>query len=68
MIEEFGLSEREGEILRLIARGKTANAIAEKLVISPHTVNTHIRHIYDKTQIRKRGELIDYINLRRDEK
>lgn len=45
---EFTLSERETEILKLLAKGNTANGIANKLVISPHTVNTHIRHIYDK--------------------
>ncbi|MDO5335795.1 MAG: hypothetical protein Q4F23_07000, partial [Coriobacteriia bacterium] len=35
IIEEFGLSEREGEILKLVARGNTAANIANKLVISP---------------------------------
>ena len=65
--QEFKLSEREAEILLLLARGKTASKIAEKLVISPHTVNTHIRHIYEKTQIHKRSELIDFINLRRSD-
>lgn len=63
--EEFRLSEREHEVLRLLARGNSANGIATKLVISPHTVNTHIRHIYDKVGIHKRSELIDYINMRR---
>ena len=65
MNEEFKLSDREGEILRLLARGNTANGIATKLVISPHTVNTHIRHIYEKTQIHKRSDLLDYINMHR---
>lgn len=67
IIDEFGLSEREGEILKLIARNNTANAIATKLVISPHTVNTHIRHIYEKVHIHKRGELLEYINKRRND-
>ncbi len=65
--EEFGLSERENEILKLIARGNTAQTIANKLVISPHTVNTHIRHIYEKTNIHKRSELIEYINMHRSD-
>ena len=67
IIAEFKLSEREGQILRLIARGNTVNSIANKLVISPHTVNTHIRHIYDKVGIHKRGELLEYINMKKEE-
>lgn len=53
--------------MRLIARGNTVNNIANKLVISPHTVNTHIRHIYDKIGIHKRNELIEYINMKKEE-
>lgn len=64
---EFGLSAREAEILLLIARGHTTNSMAEKLVISPHTVNTHIRHIYDKMQIHKRSELLNYLNMQRSD-
>ena len=65
--QEFALSEREAEILKLLAKGNTANGIANKLVISPHTVNTHIRHIYDKVGIHKRSELLEYINMRKDD-
>ena len=67
IIAEFKLSEREGQILKLIARGNTVNSIANKLVISSHTVNTHIRHIYDKVGIHKRGELLEYINMKKEE-
>ena len=62
--EEFRLSTREKEIVELLGRGYTASAIAEKLVISPHTVNTHVQHIYDKMGIHKRSELLDYLNKR----
>lgn len=64
---EFGLSTREAEILLLIARGHTTNSMADKLVISPYTVNTHIRHIYDKMQIHKRSELLNYLNMQRSD-
>lgn len=64
---EFVLSEREAEILKLIAKGNTANGIANKLFISPNTVNTHIRHIYDKVGIHKRSELLEYLNMRKDD-
>ncbi|MDD7368776.1 MAG: LuxR C-terminal-related transcriptional regulator [Berryella intestinalis] len=65
--EEFGLSCRESEILVLIARGYTTNNMADKLVISPYTVNTHIRHIYEKMQIHKRSELLSYLNMQRND-
>ena len=65
--KEFGLSGRESEILVLIARGYTTNNMAEKLVISPYTVNTHVRHIYEKMQIHKRSELLNYLNMQRSD-
>lgn len=64
---EFALSARESEILLLIARGHTTSSMADKLVISPYTVNTHIRHIYDKMQIHKRSELLNYLNMQRSD-
>ena len=66
MIAEFKLSKREGEILKLVARGYTVDNISNKLVISPYTTQTHIRHIYAKMNIHKRSELLDYINMHRD--
>lgn len=65
--KEFKLSARESEVLVLIARGHTTNSMAEKLVISPYTINTHIRHIYDKMQIHKRSELLNYLNMQRSD-
>ena len=65
--QDFGLSPRETEILKLIARGHAVDAVAKKLVVSPYTVQTHIQHIYRKMQVHKRSELMDYLNLRRDE-
>ena len=65
--KEFNLSGRESEILVLIARGYTTNNMAEKLVISPYTVNTHVRHIYEKMQIHKRSELLNYLNMQRSD-
>ena len=59
--EEYRLSGREREIMALVGYGYTASAVAEKLVISPYTVNTHIQHIYRKLGIHKRSELISYL-------
>jgi len=43
-----GLTAREVEVLRLVARGLSNKAIAEQLVISPKTVGNHVEHIYAK--------------------
>lgn len=66
-IEEFSLSKREGEILKYIARGYTIDNISKKLVISPYTTQTHVRHIYSKMNVHKRSELLDYINMHRSD-
>ncbi len=50
-----GLSAREVEVLRLIADGLTNTQIAEQLVISPLTVNTHVRSIYNKLGVSSRS-------------
>jgi HD-GYP domain-containing protein (c-di-GMP phosphodiesterase class II) len=50
-----GLSQREVEVLRLLARGLSNRDIAERLFVAPDTVKHHIRHIYDKTAISTRA-------------
>ena len=65
--EEFSLSSREFEILVLLGQGHTAQSIAKRMVISPLTVQTHIKHIYQKMDIHSRTELLDYINLQKTE-
>jgi two-component system response regulator NreC len=54
------LTEREREILKLVAEGYTNNQIAEQLVISPKTVDTHRTHIMDKLNLHSRAELVKY--------
>ena len=49
------LTTREEEVLRLVARGLTDAQIAEALVISPRTVNAHLRSIYAKLNISSRN-------------
>jgi DNA-binding CsgD family transcriptional regulator len=51
----YGLTEREVEVLRLVARGLSDAQVAEALVISPRTVNAHLRSIYSKLNITSRN-------------
>ncbi len=52
------LTEREREVLGLIAQGCTNSAIAERLVLSPKTVRNHISNIFSKLQVAGRAEAI----------
>lgn len=52
------LSERETEILQLLAKGMSFSEIGEILTISPHTVTAHIKKIYRKLQVHSRGEAV----------
>lgn len=53
-----GLTRRELEVLRLLADGLRQSAIAERLVISPRTVATHIEHILEKLGAHSRAEAV----------
>ncbi|MEG1435247.1 MAG: helix-turn-helix transcriptional regulator [Gordonibacter sp.] len=57
----FGLSSRELEILDLFAQGRSANWIADNLVISKNTVRSHLRSIYTKLDVHTRQELLDFL-------
>jgi HD-GYP domain-containing protein (c-di-GMP phosphodiesterase class II)/DNA-binding CsgD family transcriptional regulator len=50
-----GLTSREVDILRLLARGMSNKQIAEELVISPKTASTHVEHIYSKLGVTNRA-------------
>ena len=58
---QFALSEREREVVDLVARGLTVARIAEDLYISENTVRTHKKRIYTKLGVHKKQELIDLI-------
>lgn len=52
------LTDREREVLLLVARGDSNQGIAEALVISPHTAKTHVNRIMSKLQARDRAQLV----------
>lgn len=58
--EEDPLSEREREVLRLLALGHTNQEIAEQLYISVRTAETHRAHIMQKLRLSSRAELVRY--------
>ena len=55
------LTEREGEIVVLLARGRTKAHIAKTLYVTENTVRSHVRNIYAKLGVHTRQELIDLI-------
>lgn len=59
-IEEDNLSEREIDVLKLVATGVTNKEISEKLFISTRTVETHRRNIMEKLELSNLAELIKY--------
>lgn len=56
--EPSPLSERETEILRLVAKGLSFDTVGELLGISAHTVVTHVKKIYRKLAVHSRGEAV----------
>ena len=66
MLEKYpdqmsALSEREREVARLAAEGLRNKEIAQKLFISEETVKSHIRSIFNKTNIDRRSKLVDLL-------
>ncbi|MDQ5854360.1 MAG: LuxR C-terminal-related transcriptional regulator, partial [Chloroflexota bacterium] len=49
-----GLTEREVEVLRLLTQGLSYDEIANRLIISPRTVNRHLTSIYSKLDVTSR--------------
>ena len=57
VIEAYGLTAREVEVTRLIARGLSTDEIAGELFLSRHTVRDHLKAIFEKFGVSSRGEL-----------
>jgi HD-GYP domain-containing protein (c-di-GMP phosphodiesterase class II)/DNA-binding CsgD family transcriptional regulator len=54
-VRPAGLTEREIDVLRLLARGRSKKEIARELKIAPGTVHTHVTHLYQKTGVSTRA-------------
>ena len=58
LMSAYGLTEREQEITQHVLQGESTSAIAERLVVSPHTVQEHLKNIFEKTGVRSRRDLV----------
>lgn len=58
LMSAYGLSEREQDVSRLVLQGNSTTEIAEQLFVSPHTVQQHLKAVFDKTGVRSRRDLV----------
>jgi DNA-binding CsgD family transcriptional regulator len=61
------LPSRELAVAQLVANGLTNREIAERLFVSPHTVNTHLRHVFAKLEVNSRVDLTRLATERKGE-
>lgn len=54
----YGLSPREEEVVRLVARGRSTRQISAEIFVSEYTVQRHLQNVFEKVGVRTRGELV----------
>lgn len=57
-LEYLGITERELEVLELLAEGHTNQGIATRLFVSPNTVKTHLARLYEKLEVSRRTQAV----------
>ncbi len=57
-LSSLGITEREREVLQLLADGRSNKEIAARLELSPNTVKTHVARLFEKLQVARRTEAI----------
>ena len=60
-ISAFSLSDREADVLRLIADGRSNNDISEKINVSVSTVKKHVYNIFNKAGVNSRTQLLNMV-------
>lgn len=58
LMSAYGLTEREQEVTRLVLRGDSTAQIADELFVSTHTVQQHLKGVFEKTGVRSRRDLV----------
>ncbi len=58
LMTAYGLTQREQDVTLLVLNGHSTTEIADALVVSPHTIQEHLKNIFEKTGVRSRRDLV----------